>query len=209
MFVEKQTIKRLSRKRCCDTTPKRCQEGSCLIILLRWLLKNIPSSSKTESWWDPRAWSVPNKNDTPNVDACAVNLLPKRLGIFISLHLVCWRKRSFLPILRGKTLKTLKINAPKLHFWKWIYGARVDVGRIIFIWYASGPGIPSTLGFGRKRSIFLTMRSKIVRRLPSWQRSGVVSQQRLRLRRFDSLIKRSSKLRSEPVSFLFLVCFFK
>ena len=54
---------------------------------------------------------------------------------------------------------------------------------------------------------FYDMRKKIVRRLPSWQRSGVVSQQRLRLRRFDSLVKRSPKLRSEPVSFLFLVCF--
>ena len=51
------------------------------------------------------------------------------------------------------------------------------------------------------------MRSKIVRRLPSWQRSDVVSQQRLRLRRFDSLVKRSPELRSEPVSFLFLVFF--
>ena len=46
-----------------------------------------------------------------------------------------------------------------------------------------------------------------MRRLPSWQRFGVVSQQRLRLRRFDSLVKRSPKLRSEPVSFLFLFCF--
>ena len=27
--------KRLSRKRCCDTTPDRCQEGSRLTILLR------------------------------------------------------------------------------------------------------------------------------------------------------------------------------
>ena len=36
---------------------------------------------------------------------------------------------------------------------------------------------------------------------------GVVSHQRLRLRRFDSLVKRSPKLRSELVSFQFLVCF--
>ena len=28
-------VKRLSRKRCCDTTPDRCQEGSRLTILLR------------------------------------------------------------------------------------------------------------------------------------------------------------------------------
>merc|ERR1711951_285195 len=99
------------------------------------------------------------------------------------------------------------LKSGKLHFWNLIYGASVDVGRIIFIWYASGPGIPPTLGFGRRQSIFLTMRSKIVRRLPSWQRPGVVSQQRLRLRRFDSLVKRSPKLRFGPVSFLFLVCF--
>ena len=50
------------------------------------------------------------------------------------------------------------------------------------------------------------MRSKIVRRLPSWQRSGVVSQQRLRLRRL-TLVKRIPKLRFESVSFLFLACF--
>ena len=47
-----------------------------------------------------------------------------------------------------------------------------------------------------------------MRRLPSWQRSGVVSQQRLRFRRFDSLVKRAPKFRSEHVSFLFLVCFY-
>ena len=28
-------VKRLSRKRCCDTTPDRCQEGSRLTILFR------------------------------------------------------------------------------------------------------------------------------------------------------------------------------
>ena len=46
---------------------------------------------------------------------------------------------------------------------------------------------------------FDDMRNKIVRRLPSWQRSGVVSQQRLRLRRL-TLVKHVPKLRSEPVS---------
>ena len=44
-----------------------------------------------------------------------------------------------------------------------------------------------------------------MRRLHSRQRSGVVSQQRLRPRRFDSTVKRVPKLRFEPVSFLFLV----
>ena len=46
-----------------------------------------------------------------------------------------------------------------------------------------------------------------MRRLHSRQRSGVVSQQRLRPRRFDSTVKRVPKLRFEPVSFLSLVCF--
>eukprot|EP00493_Phyllostaurus_siculus_P006815 UN06886 len=35
----------LSRKRCCDTTPDRYQEGSRLNILFRLI----------EGWWDPRA----------------------------------------------------------------------------------------------------------------------------------------------------------
>ena len=46
-----------------------------------------------------------------------------------------------------------------------------------------------------------------MRRLHSRQRSGVASQQRLRPRRFDSTVKRVPKLRFEPVSFLFLACF--
>ena len=33
--------KRLSRKRCCDTTPDRCQEGSRLTILLRIVKKML------------------------------------------------------------------------------------------------------------------------------------------------------------------------
>ena len=69
------------------------------------------------------------------------------------------------------------------------------------------PWDPTNPRFWKKTEHFLTMRSKIVRRLHSRQRSGVVSQQRLRLRRFDSLVKRSPKLRFEPVSFLFWVCF--
>ena len=47
--------KRLSRKRCCDTTPDRYQKGSRLTILLRIVKKNASFSSKTEGWWDPRA----------------------------------------------------------------------------------------------------------------------------------------------------------
>ena len=85
------------------------------------------------------------------------------------------------------------------------FGASVDVGRIFY-------GTLQALGshqssIWEEDEAFYDMRNKIVRRLPSWQRSGVVSQQRLRLGRFDSLVKRERKLRSEPVSFLFLVCF--
>ena len=69
------------------------------------------------------------------------------------------------------------------------------------------PWDPTNPRFWKKTEHFLTMRSKILRRLHFRQRSGVVSQQRLRLKRFDSLVKREPKLRFEPVSFLFLVCF--
>ena len=61
------------------------------------------------------------------------------------------------------------------------------------------PWDPTNPRFWKKTKHFLTMRSKIVRRLPSWQRSGVVSQQRLRLRRL-TLVKRIPKLRFESVS---------
>ena len=70
---------------------------------------------------------------------------------------------------------------------------------------ALGSHQPSILEEGEA---FYDMRNKIVRRLPSWQRVVVVSQQRLRLRRL-TLVKRISKLRFESVSFLFLACFSK
>ena len=87
------------------------------------------------------------------------------------------------------------------------FGASVDVGSIFYRTYslqALGSHQPSIWEEGEA---FYDMRDKIVRRLPSWQRPGVVSQQRLRLRRFDSTVKRVPKLRFEPVSFLFLACF--
>ena len=89
-----------------------------------------------------------------------------------------------------------------------LYGASVDVERIHFLlWYASGPGIPPKPSiFRRRRSIFLQCEVKIVRRFRPRQRFGVVSQQRLRPRKFDSTVKRVTKLRFEPVSFLCLVC---
>ena len=99
----------------------------------------------------------------------------------------------------GKT-SLLEVNLLRRKRRRWAYS--------FFIWYASGPGIPPKPSiFGRRRSIFLQCEAKIVRRHTSRQRSGVVSQQRLRPRRFDSTVKRVPKLRFEPVSFLFLACF--
>ena len=69
---------------------------------------------------------------------------------------------------------------------------------------ALGSHQPSVL---EEDEAFFNNGSNLVRRQPSWQRSGVLSQQSLRLRRFDSLVKRSPKLRFEPVSFLFLFYF--
>ena len=84
-------------------------------------------------------------------------------------------------------------------------GACVDVGRIFFhgALQALGSHQPSIWEEGEA---FYDMRDKIVRRLPSWQRSGVVSQQRLRLRRL-TLVKRIHKLSFESAAFLFLACF--
>ena len=87
-----------------------------------------------------------------------------------------------------------------------LYGASVDVGCIIFYLVRFRPWGPTkTLDFGRRRSIFLTMQSQDSDTITF--QSGVVSQQRLRPRRFDSTVKRVPKLRFEPVSFLFLACF--
>ena len=86
-----------------------------------------------------------------------------------------------------------------------LYGASVDVGRIHFLF-----GTLQALGshqnpryLEEEEAFFSQCEVKIVRRLHSRQRSGVVSQQRLRPRRFDSIAKRVPKLRFEPVSFLF------
>ena len=84
------------------------------------------------------------------------------------------------------------------------FGAGVDVGRIFYgTLQALGSHQPSIWEEGEA---FYDMRIKIVRRLPSWQRFGVVSQQRLRLRCL-TLVNRLPKLRLEPVSFLFLLVF--
>ena len=79
------------------------------------------------------------------------------------------------------------------------------MGVCLFSWYTSGPGIPITLDLEEVKA-FYDMRDKIVRRLTSWQWSGVVSQQRLRLGR-STLVKRVQKFRFEPILFLFLACF--
>ena len=84
------------------------------------------------------------------------------------------------------------------------FGSSVDVGRIFY-------GTLQALGFHQpsfweQGEACYDMRNKIVRRISSWQRSGVVSQQRLRLRLL-TLVNRVPKLRFEPVSFLSLTCF--
>ena len=100
------------------------------------------------------------------------------------------KSELFLGIGRGAQVENLHFEVN--------FGARVDVGRIFF-------GSPPTLDL-EEGEAFYDMRNKIVRRLPSWQRSGVVSQQRLRLRRL-TLVSCVPKFRFEPVSFLFLACF--
>ena len=62
--------KRLRRKRCCDATPDRCQEGSRLTILLRIVKEMLRLLPK------PRVGGIPgpeahHEKNTPNVDACA------------------------------------------------------------------------------------------------------------------------------------------
>ena len=104
---------------------------------------------------------------------------------------------SFFEVGRGAQAENLHLEVN--------FGASIDVGRIFYgTLQALGSHQPSIWEEGEA---FYNMRSKIMRRLPSWQRSGVVSQQRLRLRRFDRLVKSSPKLMFEPVPFLFLVCF--
>ena len=104
-----------------------------------------------------------------------------------SLKIEFEEKRAFFRVNRGAQVGKSSFGS---EFWRkrqrWIY----------CLLYASGPGIPPTFGLGRR----------LVRRLPSWQRPGVVSQQRLWVRRL-TLVNRVPKLRFEPVSFLFLACF--
>ena len=54
---------------------------------------------------------------------------------------------------------------------------------------------------------FFTMRSKDSETTHFQAAAGVASQQRLRPRRFDSIVKHVPKLLFKPVSFQFLVCF--
>ena len=68
----------------------------------------------------------------------------------------------------------------EIFIWKWISAQASTLG-VFFSWCASGPGIPPTLDLEEGKA-FYDIRNKIVRRLPSWQRSGIVLQQCLRLR---------------------------
>ena len=54
--------KRLGRKRCCDATPDRCLECNRLTILTAHCENKCYVFFQYRGfWWDPRAWSVPNK----------------------------------------------------------------------------------------------------------------------------------------------------
>merc|ERR1711951_127492 len=91
--------------------------------------------------------------------------------------------RAFFRVGRGAQVGNLHLEVN--------FGASVDVGRIFY-------GALQTLGshqasIWEEDEAFYDMRNKIVRRLPSWQRSGVVSQQRWRLRRL-TLVKRDLNL---------------
>ena len=63
-------VKRLGSKRCCDTTPHRCLEGSRLTILFRIYHKilHLLPKSKVGGTPGPKAY---HDKYTPSVDACA------------------------------------------------------------------------------------------------------------------------------------------
>ena len=97
------------------------------------MLRLLP---KPRFWWDSRAWSVPNKNDTPNVDACAVNSLPKIKLFFFKVRFLkfilqilssdFYLRVSFAKLLNFK-LSKICCKIPKLnkrilsHFEKWVW----------------------------------------------------------------------------------------
>eukprot|EP00493_Phyllostaurus_siculus_P002303 UN02315 len=68
-------------------------------------------------------------------------------------------KRAFWGVGRGAQVVNLHLEVN--------VGASVHAGRFLF-WYASCPGIQSTLDLKESKA-FYDMRNKIVRRLPSWQ----------------------------------------
>jgi len=47
----------------------------------------------------------------------------------------------------------MALKSGKLHVWKKIYVGNIDVGLIIFIWYALGPGTPLSI-LERRQSMF-------------------------------------------------------
>ena len=116
---------------------------------------------------------------------------------------------SFISLWFGRGAQVGKTSLLEVEFISTAQASTLGVFNF-FIWYASGPGIrPKPLDLSEEdTTFFFTMRSKDSERdgTPPRQRSGVASQQRLRLRRFDSTVKRVFKLRFEPISFLFLVC---
>ena len=111
------------------------------------------------------------------------------------------------------------LKSRKLHFWKWIYGASVDVGCIMFIRYASGPGIPPTLDL-EEGEAFYDMRDKsettnLLAAVRCCHNNACCtdftffqsSKLTCGLEIWRTIVKCIPKLRFESVSFLFFACF--
>ena len=82
----------------------------------------------------------------------------------MNLKACTFERLAFISLRFGRGAQVGKTSLFEVEF---IYGASVDVGSIqFFIWYASGPGIPPKPSiFEEDHAFFLTMQSKIVRRL--------------------------------------------
>ena len=85
--------KRLRRKRCCDTTPGSCQEGSRLTILFRISLNASSSSKSRVGIPEPEAHHEKNarrlcQNLLPNEDFRLKRLYqPKKSSLFFKCNL--------------------------------------------------------------------------------------------------------------------------
>ena len=86
------------------------------IYLDSHFLKNASTSFKYRGFFGrtPRAGSVPNKNDAPNVNDCTVNIIPKRSFPDLSISTKPKHQASLLQSSRFKTL-SLKFPFSKLY----------------------------------------------------------------------------------------------